>query len=82
MNAPRAPRIVSGAVAQLVEEYVSSELSDKAKYDNRTPLDESGIWSLHTLAATIYALAFNDGARVEATRNHAERMRAQEAVSK
>lgn len=48
-------------VADRVEEYISSELSDAEKYGNRSPLDESGIWSLHRLAATIYALGWRQG---------------------
>ena len=28
--------------------YVERELADAAKFENRQPLDESGIWSLHT----------------------------------
>lgn len=46
------------AVAQMVETYVDSELRDAAKYTNREPLDDSGVYGLHDLAARIYALGF------------------------
>lgn len=68
-------RVVPDAVVQAVEHYVYSELADREKYDNRAPLDESGIWSLHALAADIYAQGFEAGERVEDTRNRAERQR-------
>ncbi len=62
-------------VAQMVEDYVRSELADAAQYSNRATLDESGIWSLHAVAARIYALGWRDGAHVgeEAARRAAER---------
>ncbi|MCR1785322.1 hypothetical protein KVF89_22470 [Nocardioides carbamazepini] len=66
------------AVSQLVEQYVSTELADAAQYSNRTPLDESGIWSLHALAAEVYALGWREGALVaddresRAARRHRE----------
>lgn len=66
---------VSQAVVQAVEDYVYKELSDREKYDNRTPLDESGIWSLHRVAARIYAMGFAKGERIEAERNRAELQR-------
>lgn len=64
-------RVVTQAVVQQVEEYIYSELSD----ENRTPLDESVIWSLHALAAGIYQLGFDDGERVESARARAQRLR-------
>jgi hypothetical protein len=51
-------------VAHMVNEYLSIELSDVEKYDNRELLDESGRYSLHRLAAEIYARGFDDGYRV------------------
>lgn len=62
-------------VVQAVEEYVDSELSDAEKYDNSTPLDESGIWSLHRLAARVYAIGFDAGERIEAERSRARAQR-------
>lgn len=69
---------VPQSVVQAVEEYVYSELSSKTKYENRTPLDESGIWSLHRLAARIYAQGFDAGERIESDRSRAERRRMRE----
>jgi len=66
------------AVAQLVEQYASDEIRDAAKYSNRAPLDESGVYSLHTLAARIYQLGFNEGASVERWRNAEQRHRDRE----
>ena len=57
-------------VIRAVEEYVYSELSDAEKYDNSSPLDESGIWSLHRLAACIYQMGFAAGELAESERQH------------
>jgi hypothetical protein len=48
-------------VAQEVDHYLYGEFSDAEKHSNRDLLDESGIWSLHRLAAHIYAMGFRDG---------------------
>jgi hypothetical protein len=56
-------------VVHLIEEYLSHELAQCQQFENRTPLDDSGIWSLHRLAAEIYGLGFNDGEWVEAERS-------------
>lgn len=48
-------------IVDLVEDYVRRELADVEKYSNRTPLDDSGIYSLHRLAAAIYADGFQAG---------------------
>lgn len=66
-------------VAQMVEEYIRSELDDSRKYSNRSPLDESGIWSLHALAAEIYALGWREGERVASQREHQALQREREA---
>lgn len=71
-------RIVTPDVVDMVDLYVEGELSDAAKYSNSTPLDESGIWSLHRLAAEIYARGFAAGEQVEAKRNNAVRLRERE----
>lgn len=70
---------VPATVVQQVEEYVYKELSDAEKYDNSSPLDESGIWSLHRLAARIYAAGFDAGERVEAERSRAAANRRRDA---
>lgn len=63
-------------VAQLVETYVEDELRDAEKFTNRTPLDDSGVWSLHQLAAVIYAAAWNDATRAANARNRGRHLRA------
>ena len=65
-------------VVQDVEQYIYDELASASKYANRTPLDESGIWSLHRLAARIYQLGFDAGERIEAERGRRERIRDQD----
>ena len=50
-------------IVQLVEGYVGKELRDAEQYDNRTPLDSSGVYSLHLLAAEIYAVAWDHATR-------------------
>ena len=59
-----------------VEQYIDKELDDAARYDNREPLDESGIYSLHRLAERLYAAGFTDGATAEQVRFDGMRRRA------
>lgn len=63
------------AVAQLVEQYASDQHRTAVQYSNREVLDESGVFDLHTLAARVYALGFNEGAAVEGWRKHEQRQR-------
>lgn len=70
-----APRIEPQAVVELVERYIDDELRQAAKYDNREPFDDSGCWSLHELAAQIYATGYDHGERAEAERQRGERNR-------
>lgn len=62
-------------VIQLVEHYVDRELRDAEQYTNRTPLDESGVWSLHQLARDVYARGVQDGVRQEGERARRDRVR-------
>lgn len=71
------PRIETPAVVGAVEMYVSDELRKATQYDNRTPLDESGIYSLHLLAAHVYAMGYDDGERAALLRADRERQREQ-----
>jgi hypothetical protein len=48
-------------VAQMVEEYVSKAHHDAEQYTNSELLDASGVYSLHRLAAAIYAKGWQDG---------------------
>lgn len=63
------------AVAQDVESYVDGEHRDAAKYSNRDLLDDSGVYSLHELAARIYQRGFNDGRAVEGWKRNEQRNR-------
>lgn len=60
--------VVPREVAEAVERYVARELADQRKYENRSPLDEAGVYELHVLGAMIYAAGFNDGDRVAEVR--------------
>jgi hypothetical protein len=62
-----------------VEQYVSDELRSAEQYDNRQPLDESGVWSLHALAAAIYAAGWAAGELAEAERQRYKAQREREA---
>ena len=73
------PHIVTPEVVRLVDEYVSAELADAKKYSNSTPLDESGVFSLHRLAAEIYAHGYSDGSSVEMVRHQGVHLREFEA---
>ena len=65
-------------IVQLVEDFVEREHHDNTKYDNRTPLDDSGVFSLHRLAAEVYAAGYHDGEQAERARRHGERRRERE----
>lgn len=71
---PVEPRVV----VEQVEQYVDEELRDARKYENSTPLDESGVGSLHRLAANIYAIGFADGESASRERELARRRREME----
>lgn len=74
-----SPRIEPQQVIQNVEQYIESELDAAARYDNREPLDSSGAYSLHRLAAEIYAAGWADGERAEAERSREQRRRDRDA---
>jgi len=67
-------------IVNLVETFVNDEHEDDLKYENRTPLDESGVWSLHQLAAEIYAAGFHAGTRTAEARDRGMRHRKADAV--
>ena len=48
-------------VVQEVERFVASEIADVDRYLNRSHMDDSAVYSLHRLAATIYAMGSRDG---------------------
>jgi len=63
----------------MVEDYVEKALHDARQYTNSAPLDESGVYSLHRLAAAIYAEGWRDGHIVGSDTQRAARNRAKEA---
>lgn len=62
-------------VVEMVERYVDKELDDARKFDNREPLDDSGVYSLHLLAAAIYAKGALDGERAASERERRRNQR-------
>lgn len=66
---------------RLVELYVSSELEDARQYENRHPLDDSGIYALHQLAARIFSLGCVAGRDSERVRSEGARLRAKEKTN-
>ncbi len=75
-------RIVTRQVVELVDRYAAKELRDARQYDNRTPLDESGMYALHDLAAEIYAHGFNDGMLIAECRHQGQLTRNRDAEAK
>ncbi|RIT58867.1 hypothetical protein D2E90_20815 [Mycobacteroides abscessus] len=76
------PRIEPQVVIDLVEQYIDKELRHAEQYINRAPFDDSGCWSLHRLAADIYAQGYGDGERAQAERGRREALRQREAREK
>lgn len=70
--------IEPASIVTAVDMYVDSELRDAGRYSNRRPLDESGIYRLHVLAAQIYATAWDDATRAAESRRSARRQRESE----
>ncbi|AHH16570.1 hypothetical protein NONO_c17700 [Nocardia nova SH22a] len=67
-------------VIRAIESYVERELHDTAKYSNREPFDQPGVWSLHQTARDIYARGVDDGTRQEDERQRCQRNRDRETV--
>jgi hypothetical protein len=65
-----------------VDDYVSLELAHADKYPNRSPLDESGVWSLHRLVERAYASGFQDGVHAEDARQRAIATRIREKADR
>ncbi len=76
------PRIEPQAVIDLVEQYIDKELHDAERYVNRSPFGDSGCWSLHRLAADIYAQGYADGEQAQGVRGRREALRQREAREK
>ena len=69
-------------VVAMVEDYVRAELHSAEQYTNRSPLDESGIWDLHAMAARIYATGWRDGEASAEERSRWIRDRERDAARK
>lgn len=63
-------RIEPPEVVAEVEAFVSKTLHDAEAFDNSEPLDESNIWSLHAMAADIYAMGWKAGEAAAAEKAH------------
>jgi len=63
------------AIAELVESFINDEHEDARKYSNRTLLDSLSAWTLHQLAADIYAAGFEEGMRTSEARERGTRQR-------
>lgn len=70
--------ILTTQATEQVEAYLYRQFKDVEKYSNRSLLDESGIYDLYQLAATIYASGFEDGQRIQARLDAGRRIRERE----
>jgi hypothetical protein len=74
-------RIVTPDIVFQIDNWVSKQLDDAKQYENSEPLDESGIYSLHLLAAQIYAAGFQAGEQIASIRQSGIAMRRRENAS-
>jgi len=81
MSLPERQIVEPAEVALLVERYVDDALEKAAKYENSAPLDNSGVWDLHRLAAEIYAGGFGAGSQVQEIYERGQRHRKADAES-
>ncbi len=58
----RLSPVPAGVTASVIE-FVRKARLDAEKYDNVEPLDDGHVYSLHRLAADIYAAGWDDGHR-------------------
>lgn len=75
MSAQNSEIPVPIAVVEAVDSYIDDEFRDAAKFSNRELLDDSGAYSLHGIAAEIYARGYQDGRMAERQRANGERRR-------
>lgn len=71
--------VLPAQAVQDVEMWVDGCLDRSAKYDNAELLDENDVFTLHRLAAALYARGWQDGAMAERERNNGTRRRARSA---
>lgn len=76
-----ASRVEPRDVVDMVERYVDKAHRDAAKYSNSELLDDSGVWSLHKLAAEIYAAGYRDGETAESVKQNSARLRKKDLES-
>ena len=75
MSAMNSEIPVPIAVVETVDRYIADEYRDAAKWSNRDVLDDSGAYSLHGVAAEVYARGYQDGRMAERARANGERQR-------
>lgn len=68
-------RVEPAEVIDLVEDYVRRALNSAEQYSNSQPLDESGVYDLHRLAARVYAMGWAAGETAQQRRDSAARVR-------
>ena len=68
-------RILPTQQIEEVDRVIDGLIRDAARYDNTELLDESQCWTLHQLAAQLYAAGFEDGQRAEAARGRGQKAR-------
>lgn len=59
-------------VVSAVDRYVDKAIKDAVKYENSALLDESGVYSLHLLAAEIFAMGYDQGYRTASAQQRGE----------
>jgi hypothetical protein len=69
------PKFLPAELVHEVERFISSEHEAATKFSNREPLDESGAFTLHRLAARIFAAGVEAGEFAEAARDRGRRER-------
>lgn len=76
------PCILPAGLVDAVDQWVRDRLEHAAKYDNAEPLDKDGAFTLHRLAARIYAEGWRDGEQAAARREWNRRSREREIAPK
>lgn len=69
------PRVEPSDVVEAVEQWITHALNASAKYSNHELLGADDAFTLHRLAAEVYAIGWEHGERAEARRQSAQRYR-------
>ncbi|QPZ39715.1 hypothetical protein [Paramicrobacterium chengjingii] len=72
------PTPVPIEVVEIIDRFIEREHDAARKFTNREVLDESGAYSLHEAASSVYARAYHDGRMAERARTNGERQRARD----